>query len=221
MEENIKEKESGCNTDHGENGTSDLSYEENVVISVLFAMGRAVSARELSKALDCEKGLAVKAAERAAERLKKENGPLLIKKIEDKYQLCSNPLYYPNLVKLLKAPQKPVLTDVVLETMAIIAYKSPVTKVMIEKIRGVKSDHAVNKLIEYGLVEETGRLDAPGRPALFAPTDEFYRRFGVSGKDELPGVDPETEELIEEEVKEEISEAFSGNVETEENGAQA
>ena len=105
--------------------------------------------------------------------------------------------------------------------MAIIAYKSPVTKVMIEKIRGVKSDHAVNKLIEYGLVEETGRLDAPGRPALFAPTDEFYRRFGVSGKDELPGVDPETEELIEEEVKEEINEAFSGNVETEEKGAQA
>lgn len=216
MEESGKEKEYSYCGEITENDPSALKREEDVVISVLFAMGRAVETKELSKALECDRARAEKAAQRALGRLKEENGALLIKKIDDKYQLCSNPLYYPNLIKLLKTPQRPVLTDVVLETMAIIAYRSPVTKVMIEKIRGVKSDHAVNKLIEYGLVEETGRLDAPGRPALFAPTDEFYRRFGVSGKDELPAVDPETEELIEEEVKEEVSEAFSGGVELEE-----
>ena len=195
-----------------------LRAEEDTVISVLFALGRAVSPRELSKALDSDSEAARKAAVRAMERLSEEDGALIIRELDSKYQLCTNPKYYANLIKLVKNPQKPVLTDVVLETMAIIAYKSPVTKAMIEKIRGVKSDHAVNKLIEYGLVEETGRLDAPGRPALFSPTDEFYRRFGVSGKADLPGVGPEAQELIEEEVREEISEAFSGNVELEENG---
>ena len=195
-----------------------LRAEEDTVISVLFALGRAVSPRELAKALDSDSEAARKAAVRAMERLSEEDGALIIRELDSKYQLCTNPKYYANLIKLVKNPQKPVLTDVVLETMAIIAYKSPVTKAMIEKIRGVKSDHAVNKLIEYGLVEETGRLDAPGRPALFSPTDEFYRRFGVSGKADLPGVGPEAQELIEEEVREEISEAFSGNVELEENG---
>ena len=75
---------------------------------------------------------------------------------------------------------------VVLETLSIIAYKQPITKLEIEKIRGVKSDHAVNKLIEYNLVYEVGRLDVPGRPALFATTEEFLRRFGVGSTKELP-----------------------------------
>ena len=70
---------------------------------------------------------------------------------------------------MLKQERKPILTEVVMETLAIIAYRLPVTKAEIERIRGVKSDHAVNKLIEYGLVEETGRLNAPGRPAVFSP----------------------------------------------------
>ena len=74
--------------------------------------------------------------------------------------------YYENLIQVASAPKKQVLTDVVLETLSIIAYKRPITKLEIEKIRGVKSDHAVNRLIEYNLVYEVGRLDAPSRPAL-------------------------------------------------------
>jgi len=79
---------------------------------------------------------------------------------------------------------------VMLETLSIIAYKQPVTKAEIEKIRGVKSDHAVNRLVEYDLVTEIGRLDAPGRPILFGTTEEFLRRFGVSSLDELPEINP-------------------------------
>ncbi len=78
-----------------------------------------------------------------------------------------------------------------METLSIIAYRQPVTKLEIEKIRGVKSDHAVNKLVEYELVEEVGRLDAPGRPILFGTTEEFLRRFSVQSLDELPGINPE------------------------------
>ena len=75
---------------------------------------------------------------------------------------------YDYLIRVAKQPKKYTLTDVLLETMSIIAYKQPITKIEVEKIRGVKSDHAVNKLVEYGLVEEVGRLDAPGRPILSA-----------------------------------------------------
>lgn len=94
--------------------------------------------------------------------------------------------YYENLIRVAATPKKQILTDVVLETLSIIAYKQPITKLEIEKIRGVKSDHAVNKLIEYNLVYEVGRLDVPGRPALFATTEEFLRRFGVGSTKELP-----------------------------------
>ena len=96
------------------------------------------------------------------------------------------------------------MTEVMLETLSIIAYKQPVTKMEIEKIRGVKSDHAVNRLIEYNLVYEAGRLDAPGRPALFATTEEFLRRFGVGSTEDLPTMNPEQEEEIKAEVEEEL-----------------
>ena len=97
-----------------------------------------------------------------------------------------------------------MLTDVILETLSIIAYKQPVTKLEIEKIRGVKSDHAVNKLMEYNLVQEVGRLDAPGRPLLFGTTEEFLRNFGVQGLDELPELDPVQIEDFKAEAEEEI-----------------
>ena len=92
-----------------------------------------------------------------------------------------------------------------METLAIIAYKQPVTKADIEKIRGVKSDHAVNRLVEYDLVYEAGRLDAPGRPALFATTEEFLRRFGVGSTEQLPEMNVEQREEIRSEVEEELN----------------
>ena len=101
-------------------------------------------------------------------------------------------------------PKKPALTDVMLETLSIIAYKQPVTKAEIEKIRGVKCDHTINKLVEYELVRELGRLDAPGRPILFGTTEEFLRCFGVQGLEELPSVDPVRLEDFKAEAEEEI-----------------
>ena len=105
---------------------------------------------------------------------------------------------------MAKQPKKYVLTDVLLETLSIIAYKQPVTKLEIEKIRGVKSDHAVNKLVEYDLVCEVGRLDAPGKPILFGTTEEFLRRFSIQSADDLPTLNPEQVENFKEEAEEEI-----------------
>ena len=134
---------------------------------------------------------------------KKERGIQLIE-LEDSYQLCTKPELYDYLIQVAKQPKKHVLTDVLLETLAIVAYKQPVTKIEIEKIRGVKSDHAVNKLVEYDLVCEVGRLDAPGKPLLFGTTEEFLRRFGVQSVEELPSIAPEQLADFKEEAEREI-----------------
>ena len=91
-----------------------------------------------------------------------------------------------------------------METLSIIAYRQPVTKGDVEKIRGVSSDFAVNKLVEYGLVKEVGRLNAPGRPILFGTTDEFLRRFGYTAVSEMPQLDPGVEEDFKAEVEADI-----------------
>jgi segregation and condensation protein B len=111
---------------------------------------------------------------------------------------------YDYLIKVASQPKKQVMTDVILETLSIIAYKQPVTKSEIEKIRGVKCDHAVNKLIEYNLICEVGRLDAPGRPILLGTTEEFLRQFGVTSIEDLPEINAEKEEEFKAEAEEEI-----------------
>ena len=145
---------------------------------------------------------------------KDADGPLLIREYDGSFQMCTNPKYYENLIRLVSAPKKPVLTEVVMETLSIIAYKQPVTRLDVEKIRGVNSDHAISRLVEFELVMELGRLDAPGRPALFAPTEEFYRRFGISGREDLPGIGPEVREDLMEEVRTELKDVLADVVDT-------
>lgn len=182
----------------------DLKEQESVVEAVLFTMGQSVEIRQLAAALECSEKEAEKAAERLKERYEKADGGMQILRLEDSFQMSSKAKYYGNLIKVAATPKKQVLTDVVLETLAIIAYKQPVTKADIERIRGVKSDHAVNRLVEYNLVYEAGRMDAPGRPALFATTEEFLRRFGVSSTENLPEMNVEQREEIRSEVEEEL-----------------
>ena len=111
---------------------------------------------------------------------------------------------YEYLIRVAKQPKKATLSDVALETLSIIAYKQPVTKAEIEKIRGVKSDHAINKLIEYDLVRELGRIDAPGKPIVFGTTEEFLRSFGVHSIDDLPVLSPVQVEEFKQEAEEEM-----------------
>ena len=109
--------------------------------------------------------------------MSREDRGIKLIELEGAFQLCTKQEYYDCLITIAQQPKKAVLTDVMLETLSIIAYKQPVTKAEIEKIRGVKCDHAVNRLVEYDLVQELGRLDAPGRPILFGTTEEFLRMF--------------------------------------------
>lgn len=161
------------------------------VEAVLFTMGEAVSGERLAEALNISSEELSGCMEKLQENYEAEDRGIRLISLDGAWQLCTKKEYYDTLVRIAHVPKRQVLTDVLLETLAIVAYRQPVTKQEIEKIRGVKSDHAVNKLIEYGLVCEAGRLDAPGRPLMLATTEEFLRRFGVESMEELPELPPE------------------------------
>ena len=174
--------------------------------AVLFAMGTPVEAERLAQALEIPVDLLRSHLERMMTEYEQDNRGIRLIRLEDSWQLCTKKEYYETLIRIARIPRKIRLTDVMLETLSIIAYKQPVTKLEIEKIRGVKSDHAVNRLVEYELVEELGRMDAPGRPILFGTTENFLRHFGVSSIQELPVVDPLSKEDFKLEAEKEVDE---------------
>ena len=184
----------------------DEKREEAIVESVLFTMGKSVELRQLAAALGTDTERAEAAVRRLQSRYEAEKRGMQITQLEDSWQMATRAEYYENLIRVAATPKKQILTDVVLETLSIIAYKQPITKLEIEKIRGVKSDHAVNKLIEYNLVYEVGRLDVPGRPAL----EEFLRRFGVGSTKELPEPAPGRIDEFRMEAEEELK--FEGKL---------
>ncbi len=182
----------------------DRREAEAAIEAILFAVGDSVETDKIAKAIEQDPETTKKIIYHMMERYREEDRGIQIMELEDAYQLCTKSELYEYLIRVAKQPRKPVLTDVVMETLSIIAYKQPITKLEIEKIRGVKCDHAVNKLIEYNLVKELGRLDAPGRPLLFGTTEEFLRHFGMHSLDELPEMNPVQLEDFKAEAEEEI-----------------
>ena len=161
------------------------------VEAILFAVGGSVETSRLASALELETGEMRDILRRMELRYEEEDRGIRLVELEDAWQLCTKREHYDELIRIVKQPKRYTLTEVLLETLSIVAYKQPVTRLEIEKIRGVKSDHAVNRLVEYNLICEVGRLDAPGRPLLFGTTEEFLRSFGVQSLDDLPVVAPE------------------------------
>ena len=154
--------------------------EKAVLEAILFTMGESVEVERLASVIEEDK----KTTRELLLELK-ECGITLME-LEDSFQMCTRAEMYEYLIKIAKTPRKYVLTDTLLETLSIVAYKQPITRAEIEKIRGVSCDHAVNRLVEFGLISEVGRMDAPGRPLLFGTTEEFLRSFGVKSLEELP-----------------------------------
>ena len=176
---------------------------QSAVEAILFTMGDSVGLDKLADAIGHDEETTKKLIHSMMDRYEEEDRGIKIIELDNAYQLCTKKEMYEYLIRVAKQPKRYVLTDVLLETLSIIAYKQPVTKLEVEKIRGVKTDHAVNKLVEYGLVEETGRLDAPGRPLLFGTTEEFLRRFSIHSLDELPVLDQEQIAHFKEEAEDE------------------
>ncbi|MCR5677060.1 MAG: SMC-Scp complex subunit ScpB [Agathobacter sp.] len=163
----------------------DKKYK-SIIEAILFTMGDSVELDKIANAIELDKKETKRLIDELQQEYETSDRGISITELDGSYQMCTKQEMYEYLIKIAKQPAKRQLTDVLLETLSIIAYKQPVTKSEIEKIRGVSSDHAVNKLVEYNLVCELGRLDAPGRPLLFGTTEDFLRSFGVHSIDELP-----------------------------------
>lgn len=182
----------------------DMNKIEAVIEAVLFTMGESVAVEKLAAAIEHDTDTTTKIVHNMMDKYQAENRGIKIIELENAFQMCTKPEYYEQLIRVASQPRKYALTDVLLETLSIIAYKQPITKLEIEKIRGVNCEHAVNKLVEYGLAKEVGRLDAPGRPMLFGTTEDFLRSFGVQSIDELPVISDELIEKLKDEAEFEI-----------------
>ena len=182
-----------------------IEKTEAAIEAILFTMGESVEAEKIAVAIEHDVDTTVKIIHNMMDKYVNEDRGIKIIELEGSFQLCTKEEYYDNLIRICSQPRRYTLTDAALETLSIIAYKQPVTKIEIEKIRGVNSDRSVNKLVELELVKEVGRLDAPGRPMLFGTTEEFLRTFGVGSIDELPVISEDMVEQYKEEAEYEIA----------------
>lgn len=181
----------------------ELRLVEAQIEAILFTMGEAVELDRLALAIDHDEDTARKIIQNMMDKYDDESRGIHIIDLDGAYQLCTKASMYESIIKITHIPKKHILTEVLLETLSIIAYKQPVSRLQVEAIRGVKSDYPINKLIEYNLICELGRMDAPGRPILFGTTEEFLRSFGLQSLDSLPAINPEKLEDFKLEAEEE------------------
>ena len=189
----------------GKNETDEMS-KRGALEAVLFTMGDPVPVGVLSDAVGLSGNEAVQILRKMEEEYQSDAHGIRLIELDGAWQFVTKKQYYDVLIRVASHPQKPRLTDVLMETLSIIAYRQPVTKAEIERIRGVKSDHAVNRLVEYELVKEVGRLDAPGRPILFGTTERFLRNFGLTSTEGLPEISSVKLEDFREEAEAEADE---------------
>lgn len=155
---------------------------------ILFAAGEPVKAAKIAAVLDAELSKVTQAVQQLKQEYDQQKRGMYIIDIDEGYQICSRPEYYIYIQEILGEQRRQALSNAAMETLAIIAYKQPITRSQIEHIRGINSDGSVNRLLERGLIEEAGRLDAPGRPILYETTQVFLRCFGLSTPKDLPPV---------------------------------
>ena len=184
-----------------------LSKEQSIIEAMLFAAGREVKVKELMNVLE----LGAEDIDKIILTMKTEyearNSGMEIIKVDDSYQLCTRKDYYEYIYPLFDNRAKPNISNAALETLSIIAYNPNVTRAEIEAIRGVNTDGTVYKLLEFDLIEEAGKLNAPGRPTMYKVTNKFMKLFGISNLDELPELPryklDENEQIVIEDLLEE------------------
>lgn len=162
----------------------EIQKQKEIIEAILFSAGRVVTQEELVLALEIDK----KQVEELVKNMQKDfaNRGIEIIKIEDGYQLCSKKEYYEYIYPILDKRAKPNLSTAALETLAIIAYNQRATRAEIEAIRGVNSDGTIYKLLDYGLIEDAGKADLPGKPTTYKTTPEFLKLFGYESLSKLP-----------------------------------
>lgn len=181
----------------------DIEMLTGAIEAMLFASGKPVAIKTFCEILDKEKNEILEAIQNLEIKLIDRNSGIRLIKLNDSYQLATLEVYYDYICKMLDNRPKPSLSQAAFEVLAIVAYNPKVTRAEMERIRGVASDSAMNKLLEYNLIEEAGRMDAPGRPVMYQTTDEFLRMFGYSSLKDLPELPKLKEELDQMAIEEE------------------
>ena len=183
----------------------DIKKGAAAIEAILFTMGESVEVTRLAEALEETPDEALEQIAFLKEKYECDESGIGIIELEGAVQLCTRKEFYDQLIRIAKTPKKVTLTEALLETLSIVAYKQPVTRLDVERIRGVNSDHAISRLCELGFITELGRLDAPGKPLLFGTTEEFLRAFGVRSLEELPSLDAVKVEEFKQEAEQEIN----------------
>lgn len=178
---------------------------ESSLEAVLFYAGDIVPLRRLGEICDVEELSIRMAINHLNEIYKTTNSGIEIIEVDDGYQMCTAAKHLQVIQLYRQKPVKNILTQALIETLAIVAYSQPITRTQIEDIRGVRCEHVISRLLEYGLIEEVGRLNVIGRPILFGTTNEFLRHFGFRNLEEMPKIKEELLEKFKEEVKQEMS----------------
>ena len=166
--------------------------QEAAMEAVLFAMGESVEIGKLAEVIEEDEDTARQIINEMKEKWEKEGRGVSIAEFEDSFQMCTRGDMYEYLIKVASTPRKYVLTDTLLETLSIIAYKQPVTRQEVEELRGVNSSYIINSLLAKKLIKEAGRKQVLGRPILYRTDEEFLRHFGIENLEELPNL-PEEE----------------------------
>lgn len=182
----------------------DRKKQEAIIEAVLFSMGEAVGIDRLASLIETTEEKTIKIVEDMKKAMEAADRGVTITQVGNAFQMCSKAEMYEYLIELTQSDNKYTLTDTVLETLSIVAYKQPVTRADIEKIRGVDCSHSINRLVELDLIKELGRMDAPGRPILFGTTDQFLRCFGVKSLEDLPQMSATQKEEMREQAEQEV-----------------
>jgi segregation and condensation protein B len=161
---------------------------KNILESILFVAGDAIEISAVADVLEISREELSDIADRFIEEKKRNDSGILLTKVEDKLQLCSNPEYTQYIEKVLQPVKKTRLSQSLLETLAIIAYRQPITRFEIEQIRGVKCNYSIAALIENGLIVRAGRKKALGNPLMYVTSEEFLRHFGITSLEEMPSL---------------------------------
>lgn len=164
----------------------ELEKTKAIIEAILFSVGRAVKIKEIMYVLELSEDEIKNIIENMKLEFEQQKRGIEIIKIEDSYQLCTKKEYYEYIYPIVDKRNKPNLSQAALETLAIIAYNPKITRAEIEAIRGVNSDGTIYKLLEHNLIEEAGKLDAPGKPMSYKTTDEFLKMFGYENLEVLP-----------------------------------
>ena len=153
---------------------------------MLFVAGDPVAITELARVLDCSLAVAKGALSEMEQLYRSEGRGIQLLVTADTAQLVSNRDYIEDVKRLINPDETKSVSQSLLETLAVVAYRQPVTRSDVERVRGVRCDYAVTQLIKLGLIVEVGRKDVVGHPALFGTTDKFLRQFGIHCVDEMP-----------------------------------